>query len=296
MRGRHRRGTWALSLCFAVAILSHAHRQAEAYCRTSTCSAEKLPLCTPPQTEPCGIPLFWNRDCIGISMQRDASRQVDLASATAVVRQAFDAWENADCGDGETPGIRVLLTEPVSCNAVEYSTKGNANIVVFRDDAWPHEDAPNELALATISFNTETGEIYDADIEVNTANYTFTLSDDNVETDLLAVLTHEAGHVLGLAHTSGTEATMYKEYMMGDISIRTLDQDDIDGICAASPPKAESNCDSTPRHGFLDTCSDEVVDEGCDCSVARSSSRSLPRWWLALLPLLLRVSRRKRRT
>ena len=63
------------------------------------------------------------------------------------------------------------------------------------------------LALTTLSF-TEAGEIYDVDVEVNTADHDIVLEPLPGQADLLSVCTHEAGHFFGLSHSTVPDATM----------------------------------------------------------------------------------------
>src|SRR5687768_12943640 len=72
--------------------------------------------------------------------------------------------------------------------------KGNANVVIFHDDEWPHPTLEFALALTTVTYDAETGEIYDADIEINTFGIEFTTSDTDVAYDLLTTLQYETGH------------------------------------------------------------------------------------------------------
>src|SRR4029078_11224854 len=100
------------------------------------------------------------------------------------------------------------------------------------------------------------------DIEINTAKMkgvvinNFTTSDTDVDLDLLSVLTHEAGHFLGLAHTTEVGATMFSEYKMGSIDLRDLAPDDVNEICAASPPGREvrGECSYLLHHGYSPDC------------------------------------------
>lgn len=242
-----------------------------AYCRTSACAGD-VPgeLCTPAAPEDCGTPLYWPQPCFGFSVQRDASTQVSWQTTDAIVRQAFDTWLAADCGAGEGPAMRVDDLGPVSCAAREYNQNGgNANLIVFRDDGWPYAGQWNTLALTTVTYNLDTGEIYDADLELNSANVTLTVSDTDVEYDLLSILTHETGHMLGLAHSDVENATMGSQYLPGEIGLRDLSADDVAGICAAYAPAAPgsprdpTHCDSTPRRGLQDFCGAAPEDDGC---------------------------------
>ncbi len=290
---RHVGSRLALGTC-ALAALSvlFAPARAEAYCRTSACPGD-IPgqLCEPALPNDCGMPLYWSPACLGVAVQRDASSQVGLASAEALVAAAFAAWENADCGNGERPAVHVELFEPVPCDEQEYNQRGgNVNVVIFRDAGWPYQGAGNTLALTTVTYNLDTGEIFDADLEVNSsAPIRLTTGDDDVQYDLLSILTHEAGHMLGVAHSADPNATMKIEYEPGDLELRSLHPDDMAAICAAYPPPDLESCDATPRHGFKPTCGEGPLEEE-GCRVGPSESRT-DASWLALSVLALGASR-----
>lgn len=244
-----------IALAAGASILAPA--EAEAYCRMSSCTEKKAPwkVCAPAAPDDCGTPLAWQRACLGFSLQRDASSQVPLSEAKQVFKKAFDAWTRVECGGG-SPGIAIEEMAVVQCSSVEYSTdKANANVIVFRDEAWPH-DEESVLALTTVTYSMSSGEIYDADMEVNTADHHFTTDDKSPDIDLLSVATHEAGHFLGLAHSPDSEATMFAAYTPGTVGQRSLAADDKAAICAVYAPDGPSKgeCDPTPRHGFSSLC------------------------------------------
>src|SRR5262249_20724376 len=120
-----------------------------------------------------GVPLYWPDTCISYSMQKDASDVADLQTATDVADLAFSAWESVICpGTGVAPYFKMERTEPVACANHEFNDQtssygGNANIIVFRDTEWTATKDPHTLALTTVTYNKSTGEIFDADIEVN---------------------------------------------------------------------------------------------------------------------------------
>jgi hypothetical protein len=138
---------------------------------------------------------------------------------------------------------------------------------MFRDSNWPHQNAEDTLALTTITYNRENAQIFDADVEINSYQGDFTVSDDLSETrdDLLAVLTHETGHFLGLSHDTNPEATMYAYYTRTTPFVqRDLHPNDVEGVCAIYPPdQPVSQTECVPRHGFLRTCSVEQTSSGC---------------------------------
>ncbi|HSO33838.1 MAG TPA: matrixin family metalloprotease [Labilithrix sp.] len=259
----------AAAAFFAFSLL--APRVGRAFCRTTT-----LPI--PADHGPArgcfteGLPLFWRGACIGYSVNRAASATVPFAEASRVIDEAFAAW-NVRCGATSTAvGISTQSLGAVTCSEVRYNaTEPNQNLIVFRDESWPHSEPDSTLGLTTVSFNPDTGEIFDVDMEINASgrNLSTAASAPPAAFDLLSIVTHEAGHFLGLAHASDAKSTMFASYPPGTSALRTLEQDDIAGICEIYPSSTERNvapgaraaglavataCDATPRHDFATTC------------------------------------------
>lgn len=93
---------------------------------------------------------------------------------------------------------------------------------------------PDALAATVTTFETESGKLVDADVQVN-ANFNFALLTPdgaaNDRYDMLAVLTHEMGHVLGLGDASDSPgATMWPTIAPGDTYQRDIDADDEAGV------------------------------------------------------------------
>src|SRR5882762_1291359 len=144
-----------MALCVFVATSFGAQR-AEAFCRTVT---EPIPAFFDPQATGCftgsetAKVLYWKNACIGYSLARAASSQIDLETATSVAAAAFEAWSGATCAGGGNPSIEAINEGPVDCTLVEYNKLGpNQHLIVFRDDVWPHNDANNTLGLTTVTF------------------------------------------------------------------------------------------------------------------------------------------------
>lgn len=255
----------ALTLALA---LGAATLDAHAFCRTASCEGGDGARCTPAEDDDCGAPLYWPSACVSYAIDQRGSSQVSASEAAALARRAFDAWEGVDCGGGLGPSVAAVDVGPVSCGAAEYSQdKGNVNVIAFRDDAWPYAGGKGTLALTTVTYNIETGAIYDADVELNSEHVEFSTGDEGVKSDLLSILTHELGHFLGLAHSAEGQATMNPSYVVGTIALRDLDEDDAAGICAAYPPDdpRPRPCLLPPRHGFADAC---AAEQG-GCSIGR---------------------------
>lgn len=157
------------------------------------------------------------------------------------------------------------------------------------------------VALTTVLYDPGTGRIFDADMELNgwdgqganttltgaPRGYYFTCDKQPGWTecarygdagcfayDLQNTVTHEAGHLIGLAHpcerfaAQGTpacdwplppgetipylERTMYPETAVGDVAKRTLSPDDVAGVCAAYPEQGGGcGCGSGGAPGAL---------------------------------------------
>jgi hypothetical protein len=265
-----------LGLASALWVTLGTIGHASAYCRTSACSGNVAgQRCVPAQSRDCGSPLYRTGLCFGFSVHETGSNKVDVATVEALMDQAFTTWEQADCGGGAHPSVSVENIGRVACDRQEYNqTGGNTNLIVFRDDVWPYENQAHTLALTTVTYNLDTGEIYDADLEVNsTDQVNLTISDSDVGYDLLSVLTHEAGHMLGLAHSPQETATMHFEALPGETQLRDLDPDDVEGICVTYPPGRAGSCDTTPRHGFASECGGADADDE-SCSLARAPLRA----------------------
>ena len=271
---------------------------ASAFCRTTTCGPNTCQ--ADPSCQFClngGKPLFWRNACVSFSTQQSGSPQrgLDVHTSRNVIAGGLSKWMSVDCG-GAPPGIQVFDFGAVECAKQEYNQDApNANIWMYRDGFWPYSASSHTLALTTITFNVESGEIFDADVEINSADNPLTLGDDNVQADLDSIVTHEAGHFLGLAHSCSSDATMFPSYKFGEVKLRSLDADDAAGICDIYPPSSRTqNCDATPRHGFSTKCRTEE-DKGCCTTAPGTPSSSGPPAIAALLLLAVAGGARRRR-
>jgi hypothetical protein len=303
-----------LSLTLGAALVLVAP-SASAFCRATTCNpADPAENCQR-DDERClitGDPLFWSSSCVSFSVQAEGSRRHDVSydELVSLTEAAFASWLDVECDGGRSPALRVVDAGPAECGVSEYNKdKRNAYVVMFRDDDWPYLGAEDTLGLTTLRFDPESGELYDADIEIN-GTENIMVGDSEVEDDLASILTHEVGHFLGLSHTQSPEATMLAGYETASTALRTLEQDDIDGVCSIYPPDreaSESSCE--PRHGFASECgpfqtepplsaSKGAEEESGGCGVAtrgRSSTPSSSLVALAASALAAALFRRARR-
>ncbi|HZU85604.1 MAG TPA: matrixin family metalloprotease [Polyangiaceae bacterium] len=305
MRARSRA---ALALAGVVSASLAGSGRADAFCRTTTCPLppawSPTASCQPtsPFLDSSGVtwpdfatycaalmppakvlPLWWRNACISYDVQQDpktgiTTRWASYDQVVQIADAAFAQWTGATCAGGPV-SIQVKNLGPVSCDQVQYnSDQANQHVILFHDDVWPYDTpgtpdsavSTNTLGLTTVTFDSESGEIFDADTEINgTRPLSTSSAADPTAYDLASIITHEMGHFLGLAHSGDRAATMYALYTQGSTMMRTLTADDVAGICTVYPAGGTravdtsvsasgvitaDSCDATPRHGFSPFC------------------------------------------
>lgn len=299
-RGRDRRTSRATRGIAALALtglaLIAAEHEAEAFCRSTTCSGADCPR----DEDGCkttGKKLFWKSRCVGFSVQKDGTANLPMEDVRAVIEAGFLAWTDLPCEVGAAT-IAFSPLGDVACRKAEYNPDGpNANVVMFQDSKWDYAGVENNLAKTTVTYDPDTGEIFDADLELNFAFNELTVGDDDVVYDLASIVTHEIGHFIGLDHSADPLATMFAGYEEGSTIQRTLEDDDIAGVCAAYPPGRDATCSPEPNGGLGDACAgEEEAEEGGGCAAASSASGGAREaGWCAAALLLIAGARRSRR-
>ncbi len=177
------------------------------------------------------ISLAWTKRSIPYGLTTP-SVQLDPNLVVRSVNDAFDQWSRPDCTD-----IRFEFVGDVD------KERDDVNKVEFVSGAWDH--ASDAVALTRTTYGVEDGIIRVATIEVNEATYQFLdastgCSPDSLTYDITAVLTHEVGHLIGLDHTKfftrvPSDPTMAPEVAPCEMDKRTIEEDDIEGLCLLYP-------------------------------------------------------------
>jgi uncharacterized protein (TIGR03382 family) len=262
------------------------------------------------QTTTGGTPLEWRNRCPLLEIGALDPRGPSSDQIHDVLARAIDAWQADGCD--ELPfGISTSSGESAE------TVFDGRNVVVTRGadycDGDLHDDeelclSPNALAITTLYFvdrpgDPGDGEIVEVDMEISLKH---PLADDPQPTafDLTSVVTHEIGHVLGLAHACITEpggrivdpagrevpacrageqdetsqATMYPWAATGEVKRRTPEPDERQAMCLLYRMHPA-------------TCEGSELAAGYTCNAGSGNGSLL----LALAGLVIAISGRRRR-
>ncbi|HVE83653.1 MAG TPA: matrixin family metalloprotease [Myxococcales bacterium] len=166
---------------------------------------------------------------------------VSWATALQTIQNSFARWVAGNVGcTSWSSTYRGTFTTPAGQAAVNGTD--SQDLVIFLGGTqlgwtWQHDAAT--LALTTTTFYTGTGEIFDADMEINN-NFSWKAGGEGNQAtgyDLESIVTHEAGHFLGLSHTPASTAVMYASFAPGEVR-SNLSSADLDDVCGVYPGTA----------------------------------------------------------
>jgi hypothetical protein len=234
----------AICAALGLAVVVHAG-PASAYCRSTACE---------PSVENCvkddkgcprsGPPLSWKALPLPYRFHAGGTDKLDMDKVREATRRAFDAWSNVTCNGKRTSlrfeeGADIPGTQPLSGPNKARVSFG----IYFRDTDWPYDDGEESLALTNQTYGKTNGFIDYSAIEVNTTTRQYRLTDEEQGIDFQAVLTHEVGHYIGLAHSAVDGSIMAPSYCQSSDrcngstdQARALADDDILAVCALYPP------------------------------------------------------------
>jgi hypothetical protein len=281
-----------------------------------------------------GVPTAWKTTCVNMEFSLGAfPLNLDAAGYLNAAQQAGDAWTNASL-DGVNRCSNVLFSVESVPDVAGLVGQDGHNRLIFRQDKWCRDPPPkdpkeppcydrNALAVTTVFQLKSSGEILDADLEVNAVNFhwgdfvAYPEQFDSSTHDFQGAITHELGHVIGLEHTcylpstyadgtpvprpvdnlenpvpncgsdnppSITDATMY-------VSVGSLVSEV--GLRSLSPDDAQGACDVYPVSAdFVCLAPSTPATSGGGCSFPPSGRGGAI---AGVLVLLLAVTRLRRR-
>ena len=221
---------------------------------------------------------------------------VSWGTALQTIQRAYGRWVSGTVAcTSWSSTYNGTFTTPTGQAAV--NGQDGQNLTIFEGGTqagwtWPHDSVT--LALTTTTFYTGTGEIFDADMEINN-NFSWKAGGEGNQAtayDLESIVTHEAGHFLGLAHTPASTAVMYASFAPGEVrtDLSSADLNDVCGIYPGTAPPsqigtfcaADSNCSGTYpycRAPSGTTSSAKICTRECtveDCPAGYSCQSSSP--------------------
>ncbi|MEP6653693.1 MAG: hypothetical protein ABJA82_10060 [Myxococcales bacterium] len=288
-----------------------------------------------------GCAYSWHTRKLALTGFPQGMTDLDESQIANAVIESANAWSQVNPALATCTDLRISVTMMTPSDTPPAAVYDHQNNVMFRHGTWCPDprDAncrdPHALAITSV-FARTSGEIVDADIEVNTMIFTWgdLVTEPAVggRQDLQNALTHEMGHFIGFDHTCDTSSrppkpvdgsgdaadggadvsqvrprdqngdlvpyctdvdlplsvrmtTMFASSDPGDVSKRTLEDDDLQAVCHSYPlglPDPES-------------CSGSSHEAG-GCAVAPEHGGTLTPWqmWsaaaLGLLAVLLSLS------
>lgn len=272
----------------ALALLVVTARVA-AFCPTRTCAPAECGAGAPSscQSRSCerdargcvseGRAAYHALPCLAFAIDARAAARAGLEHerVAAIVTQAFERWTSVSCPGGGSPGLRVSLAAVVDVSGAFFcAAEPERNLGVWTFPAvWPH--AADSVGYTSLWLD-ENGRVLDADVELNIE--WLRDSGGELESVLLAVATHEAGHVLGLDHSDDPAALMAASYAEGLTGDRGLGSDDIEGVCGLYPPASSTLECPLPVVSDValrsEACRRTAASDGAGCVTARSGGRA----------------------
>lgn len=256
----------------------------------------------------------WNRRDFTYHVDSAGSMRTPGEAELTAIDAAFATWQgvsdacsdfqfikgaqvtNAQVGRG-TQMENVVVWRESSCMTVPVTDPCfDTNTCISQYRCWDHGQFT--LALTTTTYSVRTGAIYDADIELNGADWLFTTissppcqegmeATNCVATDVQNTMTHEIGHAVGFDHVDAEGSTMEPTAPIGQITKRIVDHGTVEGFCTTYPKGGPpSPCDEQAlarrRINARGTGTPQLTDLGC-ASVAGPAELSLALLVVALL-------------
>lgn len=208
-----------------------------------------------PRWDKLPVPYYINRSTI----PGDIS-----AFAVARVESGFEAWSNAGC--------TAWQVDFLGDTTDRYTYNDGKNVFQWVSSSWPNMLGDvNSVIGVTMPVWSLDGAIVDADMVFNDVGFCWNDTGNNGCVDTQSIATHEEGHFLGLGHSGERSATMTPYYVVGS-SMRTIEADDIEGVCALYPvggttaASAASATSAAGGGGSCDSCSNDSLAGTCKTS------------------------------
>jgi MYXO-CTERM domain-containing protein len=170
-----------------------------------------------------GASTAWKTPCVTMEFSLGAPPpELDAQGYLSAAQAAGAAWSQASL-DGVNRCTNVIFAVVSLPDVAGQVGLDYHNRLIFRQGQWCSDPLPKDgscydpsaLALTSVFQNTDTGEILDADLEVNATDFTWgdyaAHPEESDAQDFQGAITHEFGHVIGLQHTCFTPGGTFKD-------------------------------------------------------------------------------------
>lgn len=181
-----------------------------------------------------GVPVRWFANDLPVRfvVQAAGSDDVPDTSDDLAVRRAFADWSlvsGADIAIEED-------TDPAERARTDWAADDNRLVIFDEDgDTSLFPAGSGIVAVTPLQYVVSSGRIVDADIVLNGKDTDFGTNGGGASFDVRAIVAHEVGHLLGLAHSALGHATMTPFVTAGGVQPRTLTPDDRAGLASIYP-------------------------------------------------------------
>ncbi|WP_438007410.1 matrixin family metalloprotease [Sorangium sp. So ce321] len=201
----------------------------------------------------------WDELPVGYYINRSTIPGPIAGFAVSHIESGFAAWSNTGCTEWRVN----LLGDTTD----RYNYNDGKNVFHWISDSWPGAlGDPNSVIGVTMPAWGFNNAIADADMVFNNVGFCWNDTGNNGCVDTQSIATHEEGHFLGLGHSSEGGATMTAYYVAGS-STRSLEDDDVEGVCALYPiggtTAASAASGGGDGGGSCDSCTNGSLSGAC---------------------------------
>ena len=218
---------------------------------------------------PTGSVVVWSEGQVRYEVSDHLPSGLTSRGASAALWDGFNQWNSVACSSFRFVEVGVVANHALPGDG--------RNTIEWVDVGWEERGFGADAAAVSDVQYLGVGDawrIAEVDLYLNAERFQWSPEGDETHKSVRAVATHEAGHLLGLAHPcepeSGQEAPLCDASFEGvamhplyDPQLFTLSEDDRAGVCALYPACSESSCGAgqlCTELGCRAVCGDSVCD------------------------------------